>query len=130
WQSDDPHTPAVLVKTTEPVTIENSVIRSKGDGIDSGVSHTNITVKNVQAYGLNPNVYGRAPGRFIDVENFDAITVQDSYLENTAGIYLLSYAGNHTTASTIKIVDNKAKNIDGTNTDDPWDGQNFNASNN
>ena len=60
WSSDDPSTPAVLVKTTEPVTIENSTITSRGDEIDSGVSHTNITVKNVKGYGLNPNVYGKA----------------------------------------------------------------------
>src|SRR5437773_12540005 len=63
WESQDPSVPAVLVKTTEPVTIENSNISGKGDLIASGVDHTKITVRHVAGYSLNPNVYGRAAGR-------------------------------------------------------------------
>src|SRR6185295_18651269 len=71
WESLDPNTPAVRINTSEPVTIENATIRSKGDLIVSGTSHTNITVRNVQGYGLNPDVYGRLNGEWIAVDNFD-----------------------------------------------------------
>jgi uncharacterized protein (DUF2141 family) len=117
WESQSAGTPAVLVNTSEPVVILNSTITGRGDLIASGVDHTDITVKNVKGYGLNPNVYGRAPGRFLTVENFDNVDVQDSYLENTAGIYMLNYAGDHTAAETVKVTDNQAKNIDGRKSD-------------
>ena len=53
----------------------------------------------------------------MDIEDFDNIVVENSYLEHTAGIYLLSYAGNHTTSNTIKIINNSAKDIDGRKSD-------------
>ena len=62
WESDDPNTPAVTIKTSDPVIIQNSTITSMGDEIDSAVSHVNLTVNNVKGYGLNPNVAGKAAG--------------------------------------------------------------------
>src|SRR5207248_10901265 len=41
------------------------------------------------------------------------VVIQNNYLDATAGIYLLSYGGDHTTANTIKITGNRARNIDG-----------------
>src|SRR5438067_10169513 len=59
WESQDRTIPAVLVQTTEPVIIENSTIRARGDLIASGVAHSKITVRNTSGYGLNPNVAGK-----------------------------------------------------------------------
>ena len=39
WESDDRSVPAVVVKTSEPVIIENSVVRGRGDLIVSDVDH-------------------------------------------------------------------------------------------
>ena len=113
WESFDPNVPAVSIQTSAPVIIENSIIRGRGDLIRSSFTHNKITVRNTSGFGLNPNVYGESPGRFFDVENFDSATITDCYLEGTAGIYMLNYAGNRTTSQSIKILDNEAKNIDG-----------------
>src|SRR5215208_3163357 len=68
FDNQDPNVAAVVVKTTEPVIIENATIKSRGDLIVSGVSHTKITVRNTKGYGLNPNVTGKLPGEFLSVE--------------------------------------------------------------
>ncbi|HYO10469.1 MAG TPA: SdrD B-like domain-containing protein [Tepidisphaeraceae bacterium] len=117
WESADPRTPAVLVKTTEPVTIENAIIRGKGDLIASGVSHTNITVRGVKGFGLNPNVYGRTAGEWVSVENFDNLLVEGSYFEHGTGINLLNYAGDRTAAESVRIVGNTIRNVDGRKSD-------------
>jgi hypothetical protein len=113
FESFDRNVPAITIQTSQPVVIENSILRGRGALISSSFAHSKITVRNTQGFGLNPNVLGKAPGRFVDVENFDSMRIENCYLENTAGIYLLNYAGNRTASQSISIVDNKAKNIDG-----------------
>jgi hypothetical protein len=117
WESLDRNVPAVTVKTTEPVVIQNATIRGRGDLIASGTDHTNITVRNVKGYGLNPNVYGKVAGEFVDVQRFDNLVVEDSYMEQTAGINALNYLGDHTAADSVKITGNQALNIDGRKSD-------------
>src|SRR5688572_750880 len=117
WESMDRSVPAVVIKTSEPVTLENAIIRGKGDLIVSSTSHVNLTVRNVEGYGLNPNVYGKTAGEFISLSSFDNIVVEDSYFEHLTGINLLNYAGDRTPGESVKIVGNKAKNIDGRKSD-------------
>ena len=105
--------PAVTIATSQPVTIQNSIIRSRGALIASYGYNANLTVRNTQGFGLNPNVYGRYPGRFIDLENFSNLVVENNYMEGTSGIYLYQYTGNYTPAQTIKVMRNSALNIDG-----------------
>ena len=81
------------------MVINNSTIRSRGDLIRSGISHTNITVRDSSGYGLNRNVNGRLNGEFVSVENFDNLIVENNYLEHVSGgVNMLSYAGNRTAA--------------------------------
>ncbi|MGB7161364.1 MAG: fibronectin type III domain-containing protein [Tepidisphaeraceae bacterium] len=127
WESQDPMTPVVSVQTNEPVVIVNSVIRGPGDLIASGVDHTDITVRNTQGYGVNPNLYGRATGEFISVRRFDNLVAEDNYFEHTAGINLLDYLGTHTAADTVRVVDNHARNIDGRESDGNGGYLDFNA---
>src|SRR6185369_3269700 len=103
WESDDRSVPAVLVKTSEPVIIENSVVRGRGDLIASGVDHTNITVRHTAGFGLNPGVYGKAPGRFFEAEVFDNAVLENNYLEGTRGIKLINYAGDFSSSETVRI---------------------------
>src|SRR5688572_765585 len=118
FDNQDPYAAAVVVKTTEPVIIENATIRSRGDLIESGISHTNITVRNSKGYGLNPNVAGRLNGEFVDVEQFDNLVIQNNYMEHVSGgVNMLSYAGNRTASQTIKILGNVVRNIDGRKSD-------------
>lgn len=117
WESDDPLVPAVWVQTDQPVVIENSILRGRGDLIFSQFHHANITVRNTSAYGLNPNVAGRAPGRFVNLDFADNVRLENNYLENTRGIRMLEYHGDFTSAETVKIIGNYAKNIDGRKSD-------------
>lgn len=117
WQSLDPHHPAVEIRTAQPVTIENSFIRSAGDCISEGTDHVNLTVLNSVAYALNPDVAGQAPGRFVSLQNFDNVHLEHDTLDGTSGIYLGYYLGDHTSADTIKVIANAALNIDGRHSD-------------
>lgn len=113
WESTDRNVAAITVNTSEPVVILDSVVRGPGDLIESDTTHTNITVRNTRGYSVNPNVYGKAAGEFIEVDQFDNLVVENCYMEGTAGINLLTYAGDRTRAETVRIVGNKALNIDG-----------------
>jgi len=62
--------PAVTIKTSEPVIIENSNIRSASDCIRCRWGNSNLTVRNTTGIGVNPNVAGDTPGRFVDLQFF------------------------------------------------------------
>src|SRR5215207_1920393 len=113
WESTDRNVAAVTVDTSEPVIILNSVVRGPGDLIESDTSHTNITVRNTKGYAVNPNVLGKTAGEFIDVYGFDNLVVENCYMEGTAGINALDYQGDRTANETVRIVGNRALNIDG-----------------
>jgi hypothetical protein len=114
WDNQDSAKPAIVVKTSQPVTIQNSTIKSRGDLIVSGVDHTNITVNDVKGYGLNPNIYGKTNGEFLSLEDFDNVVVINCYIEHVSGgVDLQDYAGDRTTKEAIKIAGNIVRNIDG-----------------
>jgi hypothetical protein len=104
----------VTILTAQPVVIQNSNIRGKGTLIQSYVDGAaKLTIRNNRAYGLNPGVKGRQVGRFLDVEGFGNVRVENNYMEGTAGIYLYDYRGNRTASQTVKVLRNVALNIDG-----------------
>ena len=117
WESDDANIPCVRVKTAEPVVIENSTLRGRGALIVSTTRHSDITIRNTRGVGVNPNVSGRAVGRFVSIERFDRVTIENCSVEQTAGIYLLDYLGDHTPGKSVRIVRSRAKNIDGRKSD-------------
>jgi hypothetical protein len=113
WQSLNPNVPAVRIRTSEPVIIENSIIRSRGTLINAAGFAADLTVRTTRGYGLNPNVRGRHAGRFLDVDGFANVLVEQNYLEGTGGIYLYHYRGDHSAGQTVQILQNAAMNIDG-----------------
>lgn len=117
WWSDDPKTPAVIIATTDPVTILNSTVQSRGELIATTVDHTNVTLDGVTGTALNPNVAGQAPGRFLDDYRFNNLVVQNCTLNGTSGIVLDTYIGSPSAGNTIKILNNTATNIDGRHSD-------------
>ena len=114
WQSLDPNTPAVTIRTAEPVVIANSRISSRSSLIKTRIAHAKLTVRDTSGYGLNPDVRGRAPGRFLDAEGFDNIDLENNYLEGTSGIYLLDA---NVGSGTVRVIANRALNIDGRKSD-------------
>ncbi|WP_424949836.1 NPCBM/NEW2 domain-containing protein [Deinococcus sp.] len=118
WESQDPNTPAVDIRTSEPVVIQNSNIRGKGNII--AAVRARLTVRNTNAVGLNPNVYGRAQGNFLNLNEMYNLDVENNTVSGTLGIYIRAYVGNNAANDAIKILRNKFKNIDGR----PSDGNN------
>jgi hypothetical protein len=117
WEGDDSRTSVILVRTGEPVVIEHSTIRGCGTLIQSGVSHTNITVRNTHATGVHPHIAGRSTGRFFSAESFDHVVLENNDIEGTGGIYLLDYAGNLRSETAVRIMRNRVHNIDGRRSD-------------
>lgn len=116
WQSLDVDTPAVTIKTSEPVVIENSNIRSKSTLILSRYVGANVTVRNTRGIGVNPGLPAnkqRSPGRFIKLENFKNVLVYNNELIGTGGMYFYKYEGDPSRGQTVKILRNRARNIDG-----------------
>lgn len=113
WQSTDPARPAVTVATSEPVVIESSRIRSASDLI-LGAAVVNLTVRNSFGEALNPNRRGQVPGRFVALDGgFVNFVAENNTLLSTSGMWLLNYSGNHTPSQTVRVVRNRATNIDG-----------------
>jgi hypothetical protein len=110
WQSFDSRTPAVLIRTSEPVIIEDSAIRGAGTLIHTEAGlNVDLTVRNVYGEALTPNVAGRYPGRFLVADTYRRIVVEQSQLEGTSGIWL----HRSTPGATVQIRYNRARNIDG-----------------
>jgi hypothetical protein len=116
WESLDATVPAVQVKTSEPVIIDNANIRARGHLITANFTRANVTVRNTRGLGLHPNVAGRAKGRFLQAEEFNNLRVEKCDFTSTSGMYFRAWRG--TLASeTIKILGNRARNIDGRKAD-------------
>jgi hypothetical protein len=112
WESQDATIPAVQVKTTEPVIIENANIRSRSTLITANFVRANLTVRDVRATALNPNNTTKHPGRFLTAEEFNHIVLENNELTGTSGIYLRAWMGNPAT-DTVRILRNRVRNIDG-----------------
>ncbi|WP_299759211.1 glycosyl hydrolase [uncultured Pontibacter sp.] len=116
WESKDSDVAAVEIRTQEPVVIENSQIRGAGFLILSQGHHADVTVRNTAGYGLPPTSYSNyaKPRRFLAVDVFRNVVVENCYMEQTAGIYLgVKYTGDSSPGQSIKIRFNKARNING-----------------
>ncbi|MFK7601832.1 NPCBM/NEW2 domain-containing protein, partial [Deinococcus sp. SM5_A1] len=114
WESMNPNVPAVFIQTSEPVVIEGSNLRGRGNLIRGW--KVNLTVRNSNGYGMNPNVSGAYAGRFVAAEEVYNLRVENNYMEGTTGIYVNLFYGTGN-GQTIKILRNKVKNIDGRRSD-------------
>ncbi|PYE55759.1 NPCBM/NEW2 domain-containing protein [Deinococcus yavapaiensis] len=115
WESLNPDVPAVSVQTDQPVTIVNSNIRGRGDLIRGW--WMDLTVRNTNGYGLNPNRYDLHAGRFVAAENLKNLVLENNLLDNTGGIYINVFNGSAAAGQTVKILRNKVKNINGRKSD-------------
>ncbi len=113
WESLDPKVAAVTVLTSEPVVLENAYVRGVGHLISAPWSQAHLTVRNVQGMALRPTEAGRYPGRFVHAEGYRHVTIENSSLADTSGIYLNA----STSGATVRILRNRATNIDGRKSD-------------
>ncbi|THF67626.1 glycosyl hydrolase [Deinococcus sp. Arct2-2] len=115
WESLDARVPAVRIRTSEPVVIENSRIRGRGTLIQG--MQTRLTVRNTHGVSLNPLVAGRSPGRFANLEEVYDVHMENNLLEGTGGIYIRQYRGEASRGETISVLRNVVKNVDGRQSD-------------
>ncbi|GBF06213.1 glycosyl hydrolase family 98 [Deinococcus aerius] len=116
WRSLDPNKPAIDIATREPVIIEYSNVEGRGTLIHSAFDRANVTIRNTRGVALNPNLPAsakRAPGRFLNMEEFESAVVENNELIGTSGMYFRKYVGDPERGQTIKVLRNRALNIDG-----------------
>jgi hypothetical protein len=117
WQSLDPDVAAVTINTSEPVTLQNCNLRSRGHLITDGQENVKLTVRGCKAVGLNPNVAGKSVGRFVILVKPNYAIIEHNFFKQTGGIWIIDYGGNFTLGQTIKVRYNRAVNIDGRHSD-------------
>lgn len=97
-------TPVVRIRTTEPVTIKDSVVTNTSDATlihsDLGLA-TNVTIEGVTANG--------GSGRFFVGEGVKSLVIQNSEIFKTGGIYVLKSQP----AGFISITRNKQRDVQG-----------------
>lgn len=122
WQSLNPDKPAVTIATSEAVVIENSNIQSRGALIRSRYAKANLTVRNSRGVALNPGLaasFRRTPGYFVHLEEFQNARIENNELIGTSGMYFNKFLGDPNKGHTVKVLRNKAQNIDGRYSDGP-----------
>jgi len=116
WQSLDPRKPAVTIATSQPVVIEHSNIQSRGPLIYTFGAGARVTIRHTRGVALNPGrplKEYRYPGRFLHAEDFRSIRVENNEMIGTSGMYFRHWVGSARNGETIKILRNRARNIDG-----------------
>jgi Ricin-type beta-trefoil lectin domain/Bacterial Ig-like domain (group 2) len=118
WKSTEPGVAAVTIATAAPVIIQNSYMMSPSDLISDPIFGSKLTVKNVVAVGVNPNVLGLSNGIFVDALSPALLDVENSYFENVLfGVLVRGYGGNADGTQTITILNNRGRNTLGTVSD-------------
>lgn len=117
WASDDPAVPVIRITTREPVTIERSTLRGRGALIVANAGAVDLVIRDTRGIGQNPNIAGRAAGRFLEAEEIAHLTVEHCELENNAGIYVHRLAKALAVEPSLRIISNLARNIDGRRSD-------------
>ena len=110
WSSTDPNTPAVTIHTDQPVTIQDSVITSRGalihiSGVKTGAE---VTIENVTGTALDPEVADRGRGAFISATNVTSLTVR--HCSMTGVSFGVNLAG--ATPRALEISNNLASNLE------------------
>jgi hypothetical protein len=110
WNSTDPSTAAVTINTNEPVVIRDSVISSRGALIQISESSTsaNVTVENVTATALDPQVSGDQRGAFLLAPQVNSLVVENcSIIGASFGIKVGA-----SSPSTLEITNNYVSNLE------------------
>ena len=110
WNSTDPSTLAVTIKTDDPVTIQDSVINSKGGLISiSGVkTGANVTIENVTGTALDPGVSGLQRGSFVNATKVTSLVVKNCTIKGAS--FGVKLAG--ASPTTLKISNNIATDLE------------------
>lgn len=102
---------AVFIATTQPVIIENSIIRGQNDCIASVLTGTNVTVRNCVGLSCNTLQSGSPSGRFVSLHQPESVVVENNSISGGSGIYTDGSAPGGTTVYRVRF--NRMRNVDG-----------------
>ncbi|MGD0460896.1 MAG: PA14 domain-containing protein [Tepidisphaeraceae bacterium] len=113
WENTAADSTTVTIATTQPVTIDDSIIRGAGLLIHNTIAGAQLTVEDSSGYGLNPNVAGVSKGDFLYALDAASVDVEHNLVDNVGGygIDVRGFVG--TGSQTIKILYNQIENADG-----------------
>jgi hypothetical protein len=104
---------AITIATTSPVTITNSNLTGPGNLIQATSGGANVTVKNTQGFGTNPNVKGAVKGIFLYTSTFTNINMSNNNITGVRiGLYTGTYIGNKTSSNGLIVDNNVFLNMD------------------
>lgn len=114
WESQDPTQAAVTVDTTDPVIVENCVLRGRTNLVNAGREGVNVTIRNCRGYGLDPRVDGQMRGAFFEAFRAGSIVFEHNYQEGLAeGLVLIDYRGRSSGVPSVVVRYNRARNLMG-----------------
>jgi hypothetical protein len=109
WVSDDPTVAAVLIKTDESVTLENSYITSRGNLIYIiGTQGAHVTIRNVVGTGIDPEVAGRSRGIFVVGSVVESLLVENCNIIGTHSGFRIT----NSRPSFLKILNNLVRGLE------------------
>ena len=115
WESKDPSVPAVSVKTSEPVVIENANVRGPGNLIVG--SGNRLTVRSSYGYGVRPQQADLATGNFVHLGKVISLDVENNTTDHLGLVYVNHWTGSALAKETIRILYNKVGDVDGRRSD-------------
>lgn len=110
WNSDDPNTPAVTIRTDQPVIIENSIVASRGTliSVTGPKAGANVTIENVTGTAKDPQVAGIQRGAFVTATNVASLIVRNCSMTGVSfGIKVAA-----STPSTLEIENDFANDLE------------------
>jgi hypothetical protein len=113
WENTAANSTTISIATTQPVTIEDSIIRGAGLLIHNTVGGAQLTVENSSGYGLNPNVAGVSKGDFLYALDAASVDVEHNLVDNVGGYGIDIHGFVGTGSQTVKILYNQIENADG-----------------
>jgi len=110
WSSSDSSTPAVTINTDAPVTIQDSVISSKGTliSLQGASTGANVTIENVTGTALDPGVSGAQRGVFVNATKVTSLVVKNCSI--TGASFGIKIAG--AAPTTLQITNNLATDLE------------------
>ena len=114
WESQDAAVPAITVDTTEPVVIENCVLRGRANLITAGRTGVDVTVRNCRGYGLDSGIAGQERGAFFEAYRVGRLVFEHNYMEGLfEGIVLIEYGGAASGSPPVVFRYNRVRNLMG-----------------
>jgi hypothetical protein len=120
YRSDDQSVAALIGNCgATPIDYRNGGMLHAGHGFQGG-DGTNITVRDVSAWGSHPGVDNAPRGHALTTGNATNVDVQYFSQESAGGIFLENWLGDHSAGQSVKLRNIRSRNVigsDGTGND-------------